>query len=415
MRFVFALSLLALVACPSESNDPNGSSAADAGGGPEPAACTQRGYSSEITVGEDTLEITWPISRNGPAKPHMGATTNLPDLGCTPQERGESVASLMLACVSIFGPGETVVDLDVDVWTVTDTDPALRAPEASGRVVACSEITHADAELQGLLRSACEEQCDADGMAVIPDAPGGVPVVARVRTSDVDGNGEVDVLDRVELPYVDTWTHGIWLTTPAWGGESCADVECAEGSLCYQGVCVPEHTGFASFVAITEQSYASIPLVAGVGAGIEGSDDLLDGQGRGAIAGSVYDCSEGDGILGAAIGTTAVDRQTKVAYFTGDLPSPVLRSTDGDGVFAILNHAAGQTTLAAVMHKQWCTDAVDCACGGLSAEGLPADCTDQACLEAQMDGKTAELTLIGSNRIFVYPDSVTVASVRPGR
>ena len=237
------------------------------------------------------------------------------------------------------------------------------------------------------VRSACEEQCDADGMAVIPDAPAEFPSWPEFRTSDVDGNGEVDVLDRVELPYVDTWTHGIWLTTPAWGGESCADIECAEGSLCYQGVCVPEHTGFASFVAITEQSYASIPLVAGVGAGIEGSDDLLDGQGRGAIAGSVYDCSEGDGILGAAIGTTAVDRQTKVAYFTGDLPSPVLRSTDGDGVFAILSHAAGQTTLAAVMHKQWCTDAVDCACGGLSAEG-PADCTDQACLEAQMDGKT---------------------------
>jgi len=133
------------------------------------------------------------------------------------------------------------------------------------------------------------------------------------------------------------------------------------------------------------------------------------------VAGTVYDCSEGDGILGAAIGTTGVDNRTKVTYFTGDIPSPVLRSTDGDGVFAILNHEAGATTLAAVMHKQWCSDSTDCACGGLSEDGLPADCTDQACLEAQMDGKSAELALIGSNTIFVYPDAVTIASVRPGR
>lgn len=366
------------------------------------AECLQYDHTTTVTVDGESIDVVWPIEDLGPVLPGLGETTELPDLSCLNDE--PSVVSEPLdawACVDIFGPGETVVGLEVSVWADDGSDRSGTPPATEGAVVGCDEIEAADEAMTEKVRALCDELCENRGMVHLPNAPGGQPIVARVRVGDINGNGERDLNDRLRLPFVDTWVYGVTLERVEARGD-CAE-DCGEDT-CHRGVCVPATTSMLTAVAITENSYTTIPIVSGVGR-IDGDADLLDGEGNGAIAGGISDCND-EAISGAAIASSGASLRTRTGYFQGEYPSPRKRATEGDATYVLLNHPPGDALVGAFVHNEVCDDdhQEDCQCGGLEAGDLV---TERA-------GDRSTLKLIGGRRVRVYPDSVTILSMRYG-
>ena len=126
-------------------------------------------------------------------------------------------------------------------------------------MVGCDEIEAADEAMTEKVRAltSCARTVE---WSTYPTRRG-QPIVARVRAGDINGNGERDLNDRLRLPFVDTWVYGVTLER----GEACGDCaeDCGEDT-CHRGVCVPATTSMLTAVAITENSYTTIPIVSGV-------------------------------------------------------------------------------------------------------------------------------------------------------
>ena len=399
-RYAVWMMLVMAMACTPEDGDGGGTNP-DAGP-PAKAECLMRDHISTVTVADESIDIMWPVDTRGAIAPGRGNSTELPDLSCFSNQ--EPVASLPLntwACVDIFGPGETVTGLEVALWEDDGSDRSQATPATMGTVKGCDEVQGADEAQTLQLQALCDELCEFRGMVHLPNAPGGVPVVARVRTGDVTDDGVVDLNDRLRMPFVDTWVYGVTLNPIETTG-TC-DEDCGD-NVCFRGICLPADTSMLTAVAITENSYSTIPIVSGVGR-IQGDDDLLDGNGNGAIAGAIADCND-DAIAGAAVASSAANLSTRTAYFQGDYPSPQKRGTEGDATYVLLNHPPGPALIAAFVHNEMC-DAdhqADCVCDGL----------EDAELTTQRSGERATLKLVGGQRVRVYPDSVTILSMRYG-
>jgi hypothetical protein len=363
----------------------------------------KRDHQTTETVAGESVKVVWPIEIIGPVAPGKKETLELPDLSCIGS--GEQPLAEELdawACVDIFGPGETVAGLEVAVWADDGSDPGASLPASEGIVRSCDTVEGANEAETAKVRALCDELCEFRGMVHLPASPGGVPIVARVRTSDINGDGTIDFADRQRMPFVDTWVYGVTLQRVA--AKGTCDPECAAEETCHQGVCLAQTTALLTAVAITENSYSTIPIVSGVGR-IKGDDDLLDREGNGAIAGVVADCND-DAINGASVASSTAAVETRTAYFQGEYPSPQKRATEGDATYVLLNHPPGEALIAAFVHNQFCdaAHASDCQCGGLEDAPLTMD----------RDGTRASLKLVGGRRVRVYADSVTILSMRYG-
>ena len=135
---------------------------------------------------------------------------------------------------------------------------------------------------------------------------------------------------------------------------------------------------------IYASTYQSISVLAGKAP--DGYRDLTDGQGNGAIAGEIHDCS--DTIVGGAVvGLDDFDRFTMaITYFDGAAdPHPDTRrtSTASDGLYAIMNVPTDvEHTVVAGVRDPACTGD-DCSCLSL-----------------------------GSRKVRAYPDSVSIVTLR---
>jgi len=401
MRKLILITPLLLAGCPAD--DGGGNTSTDAGvDAPVIAECLKRDHTTTVSVAGESIDLVWPVDDLGPVVPGQGDTTELPDLGCLNDE--ESITSEPLdawACVDIFGPGETVVGLEVAVWADDGSDRSGTPPTTEGVVAGCDTIEADDEVMTAKVRALCDELCENRGMVHLPQSPGGVPIVARVRVGDVNGDGNRDLNDRLRMRFVDTWVYGVTLKRVEARGE-CAE-DCGEGT-CHRGVCVPATTSMLTAVAITENSYTTIPIVSGVGR-IDGDADLLDGEGNGAVAGGISDCND-TAISGAAIASSGANIRTRTGYFQGEYPSPRKRATEGDATYVLLNHPPGEALVAAFVHNEICDDAhqEDCQCGGL----------EEGDLVTERSGERSTLKLIGGRRVRVYADSVTILSMRYG-
>jgi hypothetical protein len=407
MRHLFSLfTVLSLSAC-----DPGGgSTSTDAGPAPvQKSACMERDHFSDETVAGETMSITWPVNSNGPIAPGSGDTASLPNLACHANGAAPgSVPITVYACVGIFGPGTTVIGLEMALWEQGDnSDPSQTTPLFEGLVTACEELEAADPDTTAKVRALCALECDSGdsevtyGMVVFDGVSSSTDLVARVRTSDINEDGQIDHLDRQRLPYVDTWVYGLNLRPLAARGE-CPSA-CGQNEVCYRGNCLPTSTAVLEAFAVTEQSYTSIPIVAGVGS-IQGADDLLDGEGYGALAGSINDCDD-VAIAGAAVASSSAAPRTRTAYFRGDLPAPNLRATEGDSTYVFLNHPPGDALIGAFVHSNQCDaeHAETCQCVGVTDDELGGT-----------DTSKSTLRLVGGGRVRVFADSVTIFSMRNG-
>ena len=400
MRKIILLIPALIMGCPADNGD-NGT--ADAGPVESNIAeCLKYDHTTTVTVAGESIDVVWPIEDLGPVLPGQGETTELPDLSCLSDEPANVSEPLdAWACVDIFGPGETVVGLEVAVWEDDGSDRSSTTPVTEGVVAGCDTIEAGDEAMPAKVRALCDELCENRGMVHLPQAPGGVPIVARVRVGDVNGDGNRDLNDRLRMRFVDTWVYGVTLSRVETRGE-CAE-ECGD-ETCHRGVCVPAATAMLTAVAITENSYTTIPIVSGVGR-IDGDADLLDGEGNGAIAGGISDCND-TAIAGAAVASSSADLRTRTGYFQGEYPSPRKRATEGDATYVLLNHPPGEALVAAFVHNEVCDDAHQetCQCGGL----------EDGDLVAERSGERSTLKLVGGRRVRVYADSVTILSMRYG-
>jgi hypothetical protein len=404
-RLAPLFALCSLTAC-----DGGGGTTADAGPAEPPkASCMERDHISDESVAGEAIAVTWPVNSNGPIAPGSGDTAALPNLACHGSNAAPGSVPLdVFACVGIFGPGTTVVGLEMALWERGDnSDPSETTPIAEGLIKACADLEAGDPEHTEKVRALCALECDSGdsevtyGMAIFSGIPSGTDLVARVRTSDINEDGRIDHLDRQRLPYVDTWVYGLNLKQLSARGE--CETSCGQDEVCYRGSCLATSVAVLEAFAVTEQSYTSIPIVAGVGS-IQGADDLLDGEGYGALAGSVNDCDD-VAIAGAAVASSAAAARTRTAYFRGDLPAPNLRATEGDSTYVFLNHPPGPALVGAFVHSNQCDagHAETCQCIGVTDDELGGD-----------DSSKATLRLVGGGTVRVFADSVTIFSIRNG-
>jgi hypothetical protein len=170
--------------------------------------------------------------------------------------------------------------------------------------------------------------------------------------------------------FVDTYQFGIHISPDR--VEDCPDDQAmtfGEGARCVE----------FEANAIAETTARLIPIVAGhPNGGIGGSEDLHDGNGNGAIAGEVRDCDD-DQLLGATV--TSSVAPVVMSYFDGTAdprPSVGRQYTNTDGIYAAIDIPVGTA---------------------------PVEVTVTA--EGRVDGAARAL---GSQRVLVYPDSVTIYS-----
>ncbi|RMG13253.1 MAG: hypothetical protein D6729_15205, partial [Deltaproteobacteria bacterium] len=108
-------------------------------------------------------------------------------------------------------------------------------------------------------------------------------------------------------------------------------------------------------IVIAVTTYQVFPQTAGITAGIEGSDDLQDGVGRGALAGTVYDCA-GNAVANLRVGIDNMDEKRvvdaeggvfgKLGFTDGvENPDPARETTNIDGLYAAINVKPGTRTL----------------------------------------------------------------------
>ncbi|MDF1563357.1 MAG: hypothetical protein P1V51_09945 [Deltaproteobacteria bacterium] len=109
----------------------------------------------------------------------------------------------------------------------------------------------------------------------------------------------------------------------------------------------------ATVIAVS--TYQVFPQTAGISAGIDGADDLTDGVGRAALAGTISACNrremaniivEIDGMDASRIVDSEAGVEGRLAFTDGNENPDVRRSaTNIDGVFAAINIKAGTRTL----------------------------------------------------------------------
>jgi hypothetical protein len=158
--FVSLFTVLTLSAC----DGGGGNTSTDAGPAPvRKAACMQRDHISDETVAGETMSLTWPVNSNGPIAPGRGDTAELPNLACHGNTAAPgSVPMTVYACVGIFGPGTTVIGLEMALWEQGDnSDPSQTEPLAEGLIKACEELQADDAETTAKMRALCALECDS--------------------------------------------------------------------------------------------------------------------------------------------------------------------------------------------------------------------------------------------------------------
>ncbi len=204
-------------------------------------------------------------------------------------------------------------------------------------------------ELQALAQA-----CSSKGYFRIADIPTHTPLIVKVYDTD---EGVLQVA-------IDTYTYDIVFF----------DEDIDNGTIEYE------------VNLIYRSTYDSVPTLGGKL--IDGQDDISDGVGRAIIAGEIHDCQDRL-VMNAVVGTDRNDAQTELVYFDGNEdPKPDLTRnlTNDDALYGLLNVN---------------TDP------GSNQHTVFAGFADPDC-----NGEDCECISLGSSTVYVFPDSVTILTLR---
>ncbi len=280
------------------------------------------------------------------------------DLSCigAPPVLAQSAAVRVQGCIDIFGLG-SLVKGGITVSVFSDgQNPGTEEPEF-GEVEVAIDTDAADFDCVAADENepACLAlSCDAKGAYAIEGIPVHVPLTMKVSKT-----GDTTVID--------TYSYGIVF--------DYQDNVAVDGVVTYGANLIYQST------------WGSIPTLAG--RQIDGGTSVGDGEGRAVIAGEIHDCND-KLVQGASVTTSLLDLTTKVTYFNGNAsdPSPKLTalSTNTDGLYVVLN---ANTAPGSDVHV-------------ISAGILEPGCTGDQC----------SCVSLGSRTIRVFPDSVSVVTLR---
>lgn len=324
-----------------------------------------------------------------------------PDLSChgMPEPYGTSVDVTFTGCVSSFGLEAQSDGLVVTILRervgAQPTDPGYNyngqpamgpgAEKTAGAYVdqVVSEAVSADVCLDG-------------GRFSIPNVPTETPLIVRVTDQNQTA---------ANRQYVDTYQYNVILRNAVTrSGPTLNDPIVTDTSTtCATSACYVVDDVNTVF----ETTFTTIALTAGV-SNIEGDDDLYDGVGQGHIAGEIQDCTSEDTMKNAVVAVSSDAR--KLAYFNVDFPPAVANledpkvdqsrtRTNADGLYAAIavdtQDGGEEVTIGAAITEDICGADGECAC-----------IDDRTKNPANGDDPT--VTVLGTRRIFVYPDSITI-------
>ena len=321
----------ALFACSGGGTSaPDGGTGADAGQGSDagpsctPAAeytCTEHFHCKNRAVCERRSSVCSKANQGGTGtctteSLAMGDPLAPPELGCyaTPPAPPAGPALVRLrGCVTTFGlDQDTDNGLEISIYTVADgTEGTPLVTVTSGAAM-------------DILGQSCPDKGAFDTGA--ENVPTNTPLILKV--TDPRANPE-------------------FVSTYVFGG-----VVAADRAMDVDGL----RTVTEEAIVIAVTTYQVFPQTAGITAGIEGSDDLKDGMGRGALAGSISDCN-GRLIANAVVRIDNMDAQRvvdaqggifgKLGFTDGaENPDPARETTNIDGLYAAINIAPGLRTLS---------------------------------------------------------------------
>ena len=305
----------------------------------------------------------------------------------------------LTGCVASFGLEAQSDDLLVTVLeelTGQRTDPGYNYDGTPAMGVGAEKTPTAFLG-QAVSTSVPASQCTDEGAFSISGVKTETPLIIRVTDQH---------LAVAERQYVDTYQYNVILRNdvlrsgptpadPIVAPETCTST----AAECY--VVDDVNTVF-------ETTFTTIALTAGV-SNIDGDDDLYDGSGQGHVAGEVQDCTSDDTIKNAVVSLS--NKAKKLAYFNVDFPPAVANledpkvdqsrtRTNADGLYAAIAVDAmdgGQeVTIGAAITKDVCGADGECACNADGSKNL------------NDSGDGADVQVLGSRQVFVYPDSITI-------
>lgn len=331
-----------------------------------------------------------------------------PDLSCVgvPVARQASVNVTFRGCVKTFGLGATSFGLTVALFREKtaagqSVDPGYDVTGMPGQ-----QANNTPAAFIGSMISTevSKDVCSDLGHFEIANVPTETDLISRVTHQNV-GKSSRD--------YVDAYQYNVVLKNSAitdMAGNPVADPQttCQTAGACF----VTDDVN-----TIQNGTYQTISRAAGVSV-VTGQDDLYDGSGQGHIAGEIQDCTSNDKVQNAAVAIDAAAR--KLSYFNvgfdaneGSIDDPKPNSTramtNADGLYlalAVDTMTGGkEITIGAAITPSLCGPDAICQCTADGAKN-PA--------WSAPDGNEGQQKILGTRRIFVFPDSVTILTFDRG-
>jgi hypothetical protein len=282
------------------------------------------------------------------------------DVACigAPEQLGAGGTATLEGCVEIFGLGGKAKQGLILALFTRDQDPSSDTPAVGDVQIATKTESGALDCVATPDAPACRAvDCPKEGFYRIEGVPTHEPLIMKVYDSDEGTPAQTAIA---------TYTYDLVFLESQ---KDEAGVIAYEANLIYR------------------TTYDSIPTLAGKI--VEGQQDITDGQGRGVIAGEIHDCDDVI-VENATVASSNADAQTKVTYFNGDEDDPTpdltLNATNSDGLYVILN---AETDDGDNEHV-------------IAAGYVDADC----------DGDDCQCKSLSSRTIRVFPDSVTIVTLR---
>ncbi|MFO0724909.1 MAG: hypothetical protein U1E65_14105 [Myxococcota bacterium] len=331
-----------------------------------------------------------------------------PDLSCVgqPKARGTSYNVTFRGCVKTFGLGATSFGLTVALFREklpdgTRVDPGYDVTGAPG-----AQTNNTPAAFIGTMVSTQVDTtvCPDGGHFEIPNVPTETDLISRVTHQNVD---------KTHRDYVDAYQYNVVLENTAITDANGMPVADPATTCQTAGACVVTD----DVNTIQNGTYQTISRAAGVSV-VTGQDDLYDGSGQGHIAGEVQDCTSLDKVQNAAVAIDATAR--KLSYFNvgftedeGNIDDPKPNSTramtNADGLYlalAVDTMTGGkEVTVGAAVTPTVCGPDNVCIC---NPDGTKNTAWSVA------DAGEGQQKILGTRRIYVFPDSVTILTFDRG-
>ncbi len=334
-----------------------------------------------------------------------------PDLTCVgnAEPLGAPIMVTFTGCVASFGLDAQSNDLTVTLMreTTQDGSPVDPGYDLMGMAGQQAENTP-DAFVQ--LGTMVSEEVDATvcpdrGRFTIANVPTETPMISRVTDQHID---------RPQRQYVDTYQYNVLLRNSEIreGPDATSPLVADPQNFCMSNPCFVVDDVNTVF----ETTFTTVALTAGVSQ-IQGDDDLYDGSGQGHLAGEVQDCSNRDTVQNAVIALGSQAR--KIAYFNvgfppslGNLEDPKVDQsrdqTNADGLYAAIavdTQDGGQAVeVGAAVTRSICGEDGVCRC---------ADGAENPAYTGP-DAMEGEVLVLGSRRVFIFPDSITILTFDRG-